>query len=99
MYLPRNPDLSFQNALKQFVQVTKPGLKECSFAQAMERHNLYFYMQKNALSITTWICSEKNLLSILACEGRVFVGKKRFNDRSKGFLFGQEPVKMWTPSG
>jgi len=71
MYLPRDPDLSFQNALKQFLQIIKPGLRECSFAKAMEIHKLSFYMEKNALSITTLICSEKNLLCISACEGRL----------------------------
>jgi len=62
MYLPRDPDLSFQNALKQFLQVIKPVLRECSFAKAMEIHKLSFYMEKNALSITTLIRSEKNFM-------------------------------------
>jgi hypothetical protein len=28
-----------------------------------------------------------------------FFGKKRFNDRSKGFPFGQQPVKEMTADG
>jgi len=59
MYLPRDPDLSFQNALKQFLQVIKPSLRERSFAKPMDIHKLSFYIEKNALSITTLIYSEK----------------------------------------
>ncbi len=65
MYLLRDSDLSFQNALKQFLQVIKPSLRERSFAKAMEIHKLSFYMEKNALSITTLIFVSERVLGIV----------------------------------